>query len=112
MSPSATLYFCDTCDALDLAPLTKLLKASDLAGQLGMVERGCMNGCANPVSMALQAPGRATYFFGGVDPVADAADILATVRAYLVAPQGWIEDAQPCGRLRFCLVGRVPALSC
>lgn len=69
-----------------------------------------MNGCARPVSLALQSPERATYFFGGVDLEADVADIVATLRAYLDAPKGWIEDARPCGRLRFCLVGRVPAL--
>lgn len=60
--------------------------------------------------MALQSTGRATCFFAGVDPQADVADIVSTIRAYLDAPKGWIEDARPCGRLRFCLVGRVPAL--
>ncbi len=42
---------------------------------------------------------------------ADRSDIVATVRHYLSSPKGWIEDARPCGRLRFCLTGRVPPIS-
>lgn len=71
-----------------------------------------MNGCSEPVSLALQGTGRATYFFGGVDPQSDVQDIVATIHAYLAADRGWIEDATSCGRLRFCLKGRVPALTC
>ncbi|MDD9727731.1 DUF1636 family protein [Roseovarius sp. SK2] len=97
---------------MDFGPLREELTATGLADAVSIVERGCMNGCASPVSMAMQGPGRAIYFFNGVDPAADAEDIVATLHAYLAAPDGWIEDAQPCGRLRFCLVGRVPALSC
>ena len=112
MTPSATLHFCQNCGPLSLGALNEALATAELQDAVHIVERGCMNGCSRPVSMAMQGPGRATYFFNGVDPTADADDIVATLRAYLAAPHGWIEDAQPCGRLRFCLVGRVPALSC
>ncbi|QFT82375.1 hypothetical protein FIU89_17255 [Roseovarius sp. THAF27] len=112
MPPSATVHFCQNCGPSDLLDLHAKLTGSGLAKTVMVVERGCMNGCASPVSMAMQGPGRATYFFNGVDPAADAEDIVATLHAYLATPDGWIEDAQPCGRLRFCLVGRVPALSC
>ena len=73
--------------------------------------QACMNACAQPISLAIQGAGRATYFFDDVDLKADQADILATLELYLDSPAGWIEDARPCGRLRTCLVGRVPALS-
>lgn len=63
---------------------------------------------ARPVLMAMQAPGRASYLFHGLGP-GDAADVAATLRAYLQAPDGWIADARPCGRLRLCLRLRVPA---
>ncbi|MDK8873640.1 DUF1636 family protein [Paracoccus sp. SSJ] len=62
---------------------------------------------ARPVLMALQAPGRGAYLFHDLHP-GDAADIAATIRAYLAAPDGWIMDARPCGRLRFCLKLRIP----
>ncbi|MEJ6389242.1 DUF1636 family protein [Gymnodinialimonas ulvae] len=105
---SAVLRLCTSCDGADIAALQA---AVDAAGLRAQVEpQSCMNACANPVSLALQGTGRATYFFAGVDPVTDRADIIATLRTYLEAPGGWIEDATACGRLRFCLQGRVPAL--
>ncbi|MCJ1898770.1 DUF1636 domain-containing protein [Paracoccus versutus] len=63
---------------------------------------------ARPALMALQAPGRGAYLFHDLRP-ADAGDIAATIRAYLAAPDGWIMDARPCGRLRHCLKRRTPA---
>lgn len=107
------LHLCQGCGRTDLADLADLESAIDgafAARQVRIVTQPCMNGCARPVSMALQSAGRSTYFFAGVDPATDIPDIVATLRAYIDAPQGWIEDARPCGRLRLCLVGRVPTL--
>ena len=46
--------------------------------------------------------------FGGVGP-ADAAALATFARLYAGAPAGMIADARPQGRLRFCLIGRIPA---
>ena len=91
-------------DGLGLALGDGLGDAVDLASA------DCMGACAEPVSLALQGEGRASYLFSGVSPLEDVADILATCREYLAAPGGWIVDARPCGRLRLCLKGRIPAL--
>ncbi|WP_298855080.1 DUF1636 family protein [uncultured Paracoccus sp.] len=104
------LHICQSCGGADWSRLYAALDAAGLAGRVHVHAQDCMNGCARPVSVALQSPGRATCFFVGVDPDGDAADIVATLRAYLAAPAGWIEDARSCGRLRLCLMGRVPAL--
>ena len=110
--PCVYLRVCVTCRAqnlpADLDVIAQALGAADLPVEI--VEQACMNACSAPVSMALQAQGRATCFFTGVDLVSDCDDIVATVREYLAAPEGWITDARPCGRLRFCLAGRVPVL--
>lgn len=103
------LRLCTTCRQTDWQALRDAVAAAGLPVRI--LEQACMNGCAEPVSMALQGEGRATYFFTGIDPVGDAADVVATLRAYLEAEAGWIEDARGCGRLRFCLKGRVPTLS-
>ena len=68
----------------------------------------CLGACARPVALAVEAPGRATYLFAGVR-AGDAEDLLAFTRLYAAAPDGWIEDARPAGRLRHCLRGRIPA---
>lgn len=107
--PNVKLHLCKGCGPHDPAALQRRLDAVFQDCPVRVVSQACMNGCAKPVSMGLQADGLATCFFAGVDPDADAEDIISTIQTYLDAPKGWIEDARPCGRLRFCLVGRVPA---
>lgn len=104
------IHLCRSCGGADWTALISAIEAAGFPVPVRIEGQACMNGCARPVSLALQSRGRATCFFAGVDPCTDATDIVATVRAYLAAPAGWIEDARPCGRLRHCLVGRVPAL--
>lgn len=102
---SAILHLCATCQAgVETAPLRAALPEG---AELRLHD--CLNACGNPVALSFQGCG-ASYLFAGVDPVADAPDIAATARAYMAAPGGVIEDARPCGRLRFCLIGRLPAL--
>ncbi len=106
---AAILHLCSTCraDPLPLEDLAEALAAAGIAAEVRL--QPCLNVCAAPVALSLQGPGRATCLFSGVDPVADRDDIVATLRAWHDAPAGWIADARPCGRLRHCLVGRVPA---
>lgn len=113
MSARAVLHLCETCDPTGFAAARDGLQtALDRAGlDTDVRAQPCMNACGEPVSLALQGQGRATYFFAGIDPMADRDDIVATVAIYLKSSGGWIEDATICGRLRLCLKGRVPALS-
>ena len=69
----------------------------------------CMSACAQPNAISFRAEGKAAYLFADVDPVKDKDDILAFAKLYVDAKDGWIEDARPCGRLRHCLLGRIPA---
>lgn len=110
MTPAPViLSLCGTCAGSDRSALCQALAAAPVPVSLRTVP--CMNACGRPVAMALQGEGRATCLFGGIDPVADAGDIVATVGAYAAAPGGWILDALACGRLRLCLIGRVPAFA-
>ncbi|WP_099824272.1 DUF1636 family protein [Oceaniglobus indicus] len=102
------IVICETCrSGVDAgAALADALAASCPSGfTLRRVE--CMSMCANPVSVAFRGDGRATYLFSGLN-AGDLADIAAFGALYRAAPKGWIEDARPAGRLRHCLVGRVP----
>jgi predicted metal-binding protein len=74
-----------------------------------IVLHDCLSACAEPVSMAVQATGKATYVFAGLSD-ADAPDILNFAQIFDEAADGWIADARAAGRLRFCLKSRVPAL--
>ncbi len=108
------LWLCATClseaDKSRSIQLARAIVDAGLSDRVEVVAQDCMNACANPIALSLQGVGRATYFFAGVDLQRDIADILTTLKAYLADVNGWIGDARSCGRLRYCLVGRVPAL--
>ena len=100
------LTICGLCDG----PGAEL--AQSLSSQLkdwDVKLHECLSVCAEPVSVAAQAKGKATYVFAGVKDT-DVDDVLAFARLYDDSADGWIEDARPLGRLRFCLKTRVPAL--
>lgn len=90
--------------------LGKALDQAELSETFEITQVDCMGSCSEPTSVALQGNGRASYLFAGLSARHDIDDIIATCRAYLRAPDGWIEDARDCGRLRFCLKARIPAL--
>ena len=69
----------------------------------------CMSNCSRPLSVAFNAPKKATYLFGDVDTGRDLIDVIAFAAMYANSNDGWIDDARGAGRLRHCLIGRVPA---
>lgn len=104
---------CISCQGSSRQTLRALQAEIDRAGlpvPVRVRAQDCMNLCDEPVAVAIQGAARASYLFAGLSPVQDASEIAATIAAYLDSPGGWIEDAQRCGRLRFCLKGRIPAL--
>ncbi len=115
-----TVFICSTClkddeDTPKGVALAEALKGVFAASSKAEIRDfnietfECMSACANPVAVSFRAKGKAAYMFSGIDPAKDQQDILAFARLYIAAKDGWIEDARPCGRLRFCLLGRIPA---
>lgn len=92
-----------------LADIPQALSNSALHGRAWFAAVACGEICTSPTRLWMQSRDGAAYVFDGVDLDADQVDILATAAAYLDSPNGWIEDARPCGRLRFCLTARIPA---
>ncbi len=110
------LVICDTCAKLgDTAKGPQWAEAlkAQIADQdipFEVTTTSCMNMCAQPTSFALQAPDKATYLFANANPDTDSDDLLSLLRLYAQSKDGWITDARSIGRLRGCLVGRVPGL--
>ena len=100
------LVICRTCDGPGTA-LAYALRSRAAGWEVVLHE--CLSACAEPVSLAVQAEGKATYVFAGLTD-ADAGDVLAFAALYDACRDGWVADARPAGRLRFCLKTRVPAL--
>lgn len=107
------MTLCGTClpEAGDAfaAELRGALDGAGLAHRVEIRMQDCLNVCGQPLGLALQGPGRATYIFAGVLLPQDLGDLISTIEAYLEAESGWIEDARACGQLRFCLRARVRA---
>lgn len=103
-----TISICAGCD-----PDAAARMAQEVRGLLGpatdVALAGCMNVCARPVSVAFRAPGKAAWLFAGVDPATQGPEVAAFARLYAADAGGDVSDARPCGQLRFCLIGRIPA---
>ncbi|WP_135504291.1 DUF1636 family protein [Roseovarius aestuariivivens] len=105
------IVVCSTCEGVDGKGFAARLRDGIAARGLDVTvqEHDCLSNCARPLSLAFSAPGKATYLFADIDPKIDLEDTLAFAALFAASENGWIEDARPAGRLRFCLLGRVPA---
>ena len=106
------LHLCKDCLTTDAPATAATLQGAldaDLPGQVAVALSPCIERCDAPLALTLQSENGAGYVFAGIKPETDLTDIVATCQAYLDSPDGWIEDARPCGRLRFCLAARLPA---
>lgn len=92
-----------------LSDIAEALSNSPLYARAQIMPVSCGDACAAPARFWMQSSDGAAYTFDGIDLIEDRGDILATAATYLNSPMGWIEDARPCGRLRFCLTARIPA---
>ena len=108
-----TIFVCETCCLENMQT-----PGADFAARLA--ERfdpesveirtvACLNQCDEPMSLALRSQGKTAYLFAKVQPE-DLDDAAALIRLYTAALDGEIKDARPAGRLRHCLVGRIPAI--
>ena len=93
------------CGGCGGGPLVGLLQAR--LAEVALVE--CMHVCGKPVAVSFRGAGKAAYLFAGVDPLTQVDEIVTFAGLYAVAKGGIVEDARPCGQLRLCLVGRIPA---
>ena len=68
----------------------------------------CMAGCAWPLTVAFQAPGKAAYLFGSIDAQADADDLVRFARLYASLADGWCNSGQRPAGLAGKTLARIP----
>lgn len=108
-----TIFVCNTCcleDGQHPGPALYVALQNALADTpIDVRLVSCMNLCDRPVSLGLRGIGKTGYLFGDVLPGdVDSAAVLA--RLYAATTDGEIADARPIGRLRHCLIGKLPAV--
>jgi predicted metal-binding protein len=96
----AALAFSDEPSALSAGPAPRLRGIA------------CLGACSRSCSVALQAPGKACYVFGGLAPDDDSVQsVLAVARQHAASTDGVLAWAERPQRLRQGLIARLPALA-
>ena len=78
--------------------------------EVNVVSARCLGVCSSPVSLTIQSKEGASYIFKDIDLKEDEADIIATCKLYLDTDYGRDEDARECGRVRYFLHAKIPAI--
>ncbi|AOW13061.1 metal-binding protein [Hydrogenophaga crassostreae] len=105
-----------TADGLNLLETVQeaLLEAEGEAETgVGVRVRGqaCLSGCNRACTLAFQAAGKQTYYFGDLSCDAEtAAHVLACARLHQCSADGTLERKDRPERLRNGILGRLPAL--
>ena len=117
MSPAENhvLFICTTCkrgaDGSLLGPgLIEDLSRADLPPGFSVVGTACMSNCTRPLSVALTAPGKATYMLAEIDPVEDRAALLELAELYASKPDGQTKLLERPKSIRRKIIGRVPGV--
>lgn len=85
--------------------------AAGLPAEFRVVGTECMSGCRRPCTAAFRAPGKATYMFGDIDPLADIPSLVAFARLYATSVDGQTRLVERPKPLRPKLLARIPAVA-
>ena len=100
--------------AAGLALFEAVVAAQARSATAGLQVRGtaCMSGCSRACTVALQAPGKPTYYFGDLTAdVETATQVLACARLHLQSVDGVLpRNARP-ERLRAGILAKLPPFS-
>ena len=105
------IFVCSSCCRVGETPQGAAFVAAlrkRLGAHFAIAAHACFSVCSEPQALAFRAPGKAAYVFSGLN-LDDLEDIAAFAQLWSGLVDGWIEDARPIGRLRFCLKARIPA---
>ncbi|WP_420351063.1 DUF1636 family protein [Paenirhodobacter sp.] len=69
-----------------------------------------MAGCDRPLAVAVTAPGKASYLFGGIDVERDAPHLIDFARLYRSLPDGWCNEGQRPRGLAGKVLARIPGV--
>jgi predicted metal-binding protein len=69
----------------------------------------CMSNCTRPLSVALSAPGKATYMLAEIDPAEDRAALVELAQLYASKADGQTKLLERPKTIRRKIIGRIPA---
>ncbi|WP_303977537.1 DUF1636 domain-containing protein [Dongia mobilis] len=110
-----TLFVCTTCKRgpaeAPLGPgLIDDLAGAGLPADFQVIGTACMSNCTRPLSVALSAPGKATYMLAEIDPADDCAALVELAQLYASKPDGQTKLLERPKAIRRKIIGRIPGL--
>ena len=105
-----TILICTKCRGVDAA--ADLRRALEIAtpGDVTFKPVDCMAGCDTPVTVGCQAPGKATYLFGGIETAEDVAALASFATQYAASETGWTNSGERPAGLKDKTLARMPGV--
>lgn len=104
------VLICETCQGLVSADAAKDALDSQLPDGFKTRLIACMAGCERPMTVGLQAPGKAQYLFGDIQTDKDLTALAEFARQYRDTPDGWTSASDRPPALLTKTLSRLPCL--
>lgn len=105
------VLICSTCQGEIEAKAAKASLDATLPPGFATRMIACMAGCERPMTVGLQAEGKAQYLFGDIQSPADLDAIAAFARQFRDSDDGWTSATDRPPALLFKTLARLPRLS-
>ncbi|MEM9797144.1 MAG: DUF1636 domain-containing protein [Pseudomonadota bacterium] len=110
MASDTTILICTKCRGSNSAAAMRQTLTETVASGVIFRAVDCMAGCDHPVAVGVQAEGKASYLFGGIETEAEIAAIARFVRDYAASEKGWTNSGERPAALTGKTLARLPGL--
>lgn len=104
-----SILICSTCKGEGKARKLRAALAERVSKRFALRAIDCMAGCARPITVGLQGPGKTQYLFGEIETEADVEAIACFARQFLASETGWCKASERPKRLCNKTLARLPA---
>ncbi|WP_293574204.1 DUF1636 family protein [Phaeobacter sp.] len=105
-----TLLICSRCHGSRAARQLKSALSQQVASGTRFRAVDCLAGCDFPPAVALQAPDKASYLFGGIGSAEEISALAAFSHQYADSDSGWTSNSERPAALDGKALARLPAL--
>lgn len=104
------ILICSTCKGVAAADAMAAMIAPDLPAGFAIRHVDCMSGCDRPMTVGVQAKGKAQYLFGDVGPD-DCPALTAFAQQFRDSADGWTKATERPRALLHKTLARLPGIA-
>ncbi len=109
-TPDHFVLICSTCQGPIPADIAKAVLDAALPARYETRLIRCMAGCARPMTVGVQAVGKAQYLFGDIETQADLKAVVAFAHQFGDCADGWTSASDRPPALFYKTLSRMPRL--